>query len=87
MNKILIIIILLLISTILVIKSEAGASFTALSDSIVIYEMDKINEKLIEARKASQRGLSKERIKEIKDKADDVLYDGAMFQCTSYVVN
>lgn len=57
----------------------AGSSFSALSKTTDIIKienavkMDRIIEQIAEARKASQKALSKEEIEKLKQKADEVL--------------
>ena len=58
----------------------AGSSFTALSQTTNVIaiknaeEMSRIIEQIIEARKATQKALSKEEIERIKERADEVLH-------------
>ena len=58
-----------------------GTNFTELSKNMVVIELGKAQEVLTEARRASQRVMSKDRIRELKESAEDVL--GATVQCSS----
>lgn len=73
MKKILIDIALVLFLLFISTLAEAGYSFQTLSQSTIILKMDEINEQIIEARKASQKGMGSDRLTQIKEQAIEVL--------------
>jgi len=72
-------------------KNKGGSNFTALSKSVTYIQLDKISEQTIDARKRSQKALSKERIQELFDQAKDVLRGssdvGSTVFCSSTTIN
>jgi hypothetical protein len=72
-----------LIFLLLTTAAHAGNDFTQISKSISYIQLDKIEEQRKEALKASQHGLSKERIAKLEAQAKAVLEGGAMVMFSS----
>ncbi len=65
--------------------SYAGTTMQYLSKTITYIQLDKIEEQIKEARKASQRAMSKEELEKIKAQADEVLRKGSMVFTGAYI--
>lgn len=65
-------------------NSEAGTTLAELSKTMVVINLRDAEEVLRVAKESSQKAMSKDRIKEIKDEADESL--GAFVFCSSTIV-
>lgn len=67
--------------------AHAGIRLWELDRSTIYIQIDKIAEMRRQAEKASQHGMSKERLEEIKRQAEEVLHPkAAMVFCSSEVI-